>query len=172
MNTPLLHIKRLIITILLSTTFCVSAQTDYNISYREEPVIIEGDSIRQFICEIQNKSNNNIWILFESDSTLTNKEIIYHRFKKRVPSGMSMYQWMVDGNVNWNNFVPDLNSTFFKILPPNEIFNIISSHNFSGNLIPCLRIITTEEIISYFHALANLSPTIYPSYQLNVLLID
>ena len=125
--------------------------------------------------EIKNETTENIMILFERDTTMTNNELIRSRFMTRIPGGMSYYEWLFDGNVNWGNHCRGLYSTFFKILPPDQTFTIIQRVDYGqdqDDFKKIARIITADEMRTLFSILVRLEPDVKPSYQPNILVID
>lgn len=133
------------------------------------------DSVRhaEWILEIKNIADENIWILFENDDTISDKTLINNRFRSRRDGGMSLYHWMVDGNVNWGEPCLDLFSDFFKILPPNESFYVVSESDSAmfKELKNKLRVLSNSEIKLIFKPLSLIEHTAKPSYQPNVLII-
>lgn len=124
--------------------------------------------------EIKNETKENIWILFERDTAMTNNELIRSRFKTRT-YGMSYSEWLFDGNVDWGNPCCGLYSTFFKILPPDQTFTIIQRVGYGqgqDDFKEFARIITTDEMRGLFRSLVQLEPDVKPSYQPNILVID
>lgn len=124
------------------------------------------------IYEIKNLSDDNLWILFEHDRTMTTKQLIRLRFKKSNYGGMSMFHWMIDGEVDWSRFVPDLYGTFFKILPPEQSFFIyIHCNNDDYSILGDIRILPNLEVKESFNLLSKVSAKIKPSYQPNIMVI-
>lgn len=124
------------------------------------------DNIEVSIYEIKNISDDNLWILFEHDLTMTTEQLIRLRFKKNVYGGMSMFQWMMDDDVDWSRFVPDLYDTFFKILPPGQSFYIcIYDNNDKNKIIGDIRILSNIEIKKTFNLLSKIPADKKTSYQ-------
>lgn len=76
--------------------------------------------------KINNPLMEKVFIVFELDTIKSNRAIITERFKTRNNGNMSFYEWIIDGNVNAENFSPELYSTFFKILASKENFWIVT----------------------------------------------
>ena len=165
------RIREIVVLITLLLNISSAAHNSYEIEITESPLISNEVIIKQSIMTIENVSCQNIWILIEKDTSLTNKELINRRFKYRNEGDMSLFQWMVDGNVNWSGFVLRLDSTFFKILAPGLTFTMISVDNPMYELIEYIRIISGEEMKELFNALSTLPPDTTPSYQPDVIYI-
>lgn len=163
--------REIVVLIALLLNISSAAQKSYEIEITRSPLISNEILINQSIITIKNVSCQNIWILIEKDTSLTNKELINRRFKYRNEGDMSLFQWMVDGEVDWSRFVTNIDSTFFKILAPGLTFTMISVDNSVYKLIEYIRIISGEEMKELFKALSTLPPDITPSYQPDVIYI-
>ena len=132
---------------------------------------MSGDITSQYINAIHNNSEQRVWVFFEEDTTISNNQLIYNRLKHRPEGGMSMFEWIVDGNVNWDGFVLDMES-FIKIIPPGETFSIVTLHEpVNEKILKMIRVIPDDEMIEYFHALSTIKPTDTPLYQPNVIVL-
>ena len=120
--------REIAVLIALLLNISSAAQKSYEIEITRSPLISNEVIINQSIMTIKNVSCQNIWILIEKDTSLTNKELINRRFKYRNDGEMSLFQWMVD-EVDWSRFVTNIDSTFFKILAPGLTFTMISVDN-------------------------------------------
>lgn len=165
------RIREIVVLIALLLNISSAAHNSYEIEITRSPLISNEILINQSIITIKNVSCQNIWILIEKDTSLTNKELINRRFKYRNEGDMSLFQWMVDGEVDWSRFVTNIDSTFFKILAPGLTFTMISVDNSVYKLIEYIRIISGEEMKELFKALSTLPPDITPSYQPDVIYI-
>ena len=164
------RIREIVVLIALLLNISSAAHNSYEIEITESPLISNEVIINQSIMTIKNVSCQNIWILIEKDTSLTNKELINRRFKYRNDGEMSLFQWMVD-EVDWSRFVTNIDSTFFKILAPGLTFTMISVDNSVYKLIEYIRIISGEEMKELFNALSTLPPDTTPSYQPDVIYI-
>ena len=164
------RMREIVVLIALLLNISSAAQKSYEIEITRSPLISNEILINQSIITVKNVSCQNIWILIEKDTSLTNKELINRRFKYRNDGEMSLFQWMVD-EVDWSRFVTNIDSTFFKILAPGLTFTMISVDNSVYKLIEYIRIISGEEMKELFKALSTLPPDITPSYQPNVIYI-
>ena len=164
------RIREIVVLITLLLNISSAAHNSYEIEITESPLISNEVIINQSIMTIKNVSCQNIWILIEKDTSLTNKELINRRFKYRNDGEMSLFQWMVD-EVDWSRFVTNIDSTFFKILAPGLTFTMISVDNSVYKLIEYIRIISGEEMKELFNALSTLPPDTTPSYQPDVIYI-
>ena len=164
------RIREIAVLIALLLNISSAAHNSYEIEITESPLISNEVIINQSIMTIKNVSCQNIWILIEKDTSLTNKELINRRFKYRNDGEMSLFQWMVD-EVDWSRFVTNIDSTFFKILAPGLTFTMISVDNPMYELIEYIRIISGEEMKELFKALSTLPPDTTPSYQPDVIYI-
>ena len=164
------RIREIVVLITLLLNISSAAHNSYEIEITESPLISNEVIIKQSIMTIENVSCQNIWILIEKDTSLTNKELINRRFKYRNDGEMSLFQWMVD-EVDWSRFVTNIDSTFFKILAPGLTFTMISVDNSVYKLIEYIRIISGEEMKELFKALSTLPPDTTPSYQPDVIYI-
>ena len=162
--------REIAVLIALLLNISSAAQKSYEIEITRSPLISNEVIINQSIMTIKNVSCQNIWILIEKDTSLTNKELINRRFKYRNDGEMSLFQWMVD-EVDWSRFVTNIDSTFFKILAPGLTFTMISVDNSVYKLIEYIRIISGEEMKELFNALSTLPPDTTPSYQPDVIYI-
>lgn len=162
--------REIVVLITLLLNISSAAQKSYEIEITRSPLISNEVIINQSIMIIKNVSCQNIWILIEKDTSLTNKELINRRFKYRNEGDMSLFQWMVD-EVDWSRFVTNIDSTFFKILAPGLTFTMISVDNSVYKLIEYIRIISGEEMKELFNALSTLPPDTTPSYQPDVIYI-
>jgi hypothetical protein len=166
----MIKVRFLILLALLNFSIDSSAQS--SIRKMSDCYKINGMICQQNLLQIENVSDENIWIFFEPDTTLTDNELILSRFKYKGEGDMSLYQWITDGNVNWGNLCPELDSLFFKILTPNQKFNIV----YIGDNIECfdeisqkLRIITNSEIRQIYKPLSQISATDPPAFQPDVI---
>ena len=164
------RMREIVVLIALLLNISSAAQKSYEIEITRSPLISNEVIINQSIMTIKNVSCQNIWILIEKDTSLTNKELINRRFKYRNDGEMSLFQWMVD-EVDWSRFVTNIDSTFFKILAPGLTFTMISVDNSVYKLIEYIRIISGEEMKELFNALSTLPPDTTPSYQPDVIYI-
>ena len=164
------RIREIVVLIALLLNISSAAQKSYEIEITRSPLISNEILINQSIITIKNVSCQNIWILIEKDTSLTNKKLINRRFKYRNDGEMSLFQWMVD-EVDWSRFVTNIDSTFFKILAPGLTFTMISVNNPMYELIEYIRIISGEEMKELFKSLSALPPDITPSYQPDVIYI-
>lgn len=132
-----------------------------------------GDSIvsQNMIC-LTNNSAENLWIFFEPDSLLSNDEMIYNRFQSKTESGLSLFNCIMD-EADWSNFIPDVNSSFVKIIKPSETFTIVTLNcELIDSVINSLRIIPQEEIGNIFKPLLLIVDAVSPViYNHNVLVL-
>lgn len=169
-------INSFILLILLISwhTNIVEGKQPYSIREFNECFVIDSVKHVEHVLKIKNEANENLWILFEQNDTISDKTLIYQRFRNRKDGDMGLYQWMVDGNVNWGKPCLDLYTEFFKILPPNESFYIVSDTNHNRlyiELINAMHVLSNTEIRQIFKPLSNIKPTNPPAYQPNILLI-
>lgn len=164
--------KKIILLILVLISLTAKSEDRYKLELTQMPLISQTDRIIQYMITIKNISNQNLWIFFEDDPDLIDRDIIVNRFKRNNGGDMSLFQWMADINVDWEFFIPELNSTFFKILSPGLKFTIISTKpQIQLTLIEKLRILSNDDIAVIFHPLSTFPPETPPSYQPDVLLI-
>lgn len=164
--------KKIILLILVLISFTAKSDEKYKLEMTQIPLISQKDRIIQYMIKIKNISNQNLWIFFEDDPDLIDRDIIVNRFKRNKGGDMSLFQCMADINVDWEYFIPELNSTFFKILSPGLTFTIVSiKPQIHITLIEKLRIISNDDIAVIFHPLSTFAPETSPSYQPDVILI-
>lgn len=179
MFLPIMRYPVIIIIALVLCSF-VSPKEESGFSVKEYESCYFVDTVANtydyHFIDIKNETAENIWILIEKDTTVTNIEMINQRFKRRPPTGgMSYYEWIFDGNVIWATPTLELYSRFFKILPPGETFTIAKkqkSHTEETDFIKYVRVITSAEMRTLFKVLVQLTPDTEPSYQPNVLVVE
>lgn len=148
------------------------------VSYLLEDFPVE-DSIRYEndisfpVYEIKNTADCNLWILLERDSEMTNKDLIYYRFKRPlVPGGTPTFQWLIEDEVNWGKGTVSLFQTFFKILPPGRSFYIVFGADVDvEEYLDALRVIPNSEMETLFKSLSKIPAGRMPSYQADVIVI-
>lgn len=166
----------LLALVIMASANLSSAQNGWNRKVTNTQYRLSGKEIVQRVIEIENKSDENLWLFFEKDSVGSNRNIIRKRFF-RSPSGeMSLFQWMVDGNVNWGELCPDIyDRWFFKIIPPHDSFHIvligndISKFEHVEKQIRILTQLEMQDIHGGFKCIT--APKTHPSYQENIITI-
>lgn len=165
---------RLIISVIVIVLGSVLTKAEQTISKTTTCVSLEvsDDTISQYINTIHNHSDQRLWVFFEEDTTVSNSQLIYNRLKHRPAYGMSMFEWITDGNVNWHDFVLDMWSTFIKIIPPDETFSIITlDEQVNEKILTTIRVIPEQEMIEQFRPIAIIQSTDTPLYQPNVIVV-
>ena len=158
--------------IILFSSLLTRAEQPFCTSTVCVPLETPTDTVFQYINTIQNNSKNNAWVFFEKDTSMSNDKLIFFRLKHRPEGSMSMFEWIVDGNVNWGNVTYELWSTFIKIIPPNEKFTVVTlSGNTNYELLRALRVIPEEELIQIFSPLSVIKPTDIPLYQQDIIVV-
>ena len=97
----MIKVRFLILLALLNFSIDSSAQS--SIRKMSDCYKINGMICQQNLLQIENVSDENIWIFFEPDTTLTDNELILSRFKYKGEGDMSLYQWITDGEISVRN---------------------------------------------------------------------
>lgn len=139
---------------------------DYSVCY-----MVNDSIMTMSIIEVQNLTPDYIWIFLNDNPDIDSKEFIYDRFIRKYDGDMSLFQWMIDGNVIWNNSCIDIfDRSFFKILSPNQNFYFVGQSDSAliKRVKQEIKILTSNEIYNIYKPLSRFDNLSRPSYQPNV----
>lgn len=158
-----LKYTRIVLTILaLSTYKFVTGQymdsddtsiiktKNYSMTIESSDYFIDNDTVRSKSCIIKNLYTDTLWIMFEPDQNKSDYEFIKNSFFSRGHDSVKLFSYLLDGNVNWTVGVFD---TFFKLIPPEQSFNILIEGDSISDidlLINSIRIIPQSFIFDNF----------------------
>lgn len=157
-------------------TLCVSydgvaenVNDSISIYISQNELIVDDETYTQDIVLITNNSHNNVWVVFTMDQNSSNEYIFKKKFLKCAKGGdMRFINWILDGNVNWDNYVDDIYGHFFKILAPSQEFYIIYQYEEDKDvedMVNSFRILCGRDFGRWKNIVEDLSPSTPPAYQ-------
>lgn len=123
---------------------------NYSMTIESSNYFIDNDTVRSKFCTIRNLSKDTLWIMFEPDQNKSDYDFIKNTFFSRKHDSVKLFNYLLDGNVNWTVGVFD---TFFKLIPPKQSFNILIEGDSTFDidlLIDRIRIIPQSFIFNNF----------------------
>lgn len=123
---------------------------------------------------IQNNSTQNVIIVFEKDNMLSSKQIFRKNFKRRNAYGFSLIEILSDNNKSIGYSDMDLFSNFFKILEPNQKFEIIipnTTKKLTESIFSQVIVLNYNDFSNWKSFINTLSTSTPPSYQSNSIVL-